>query len=230
MSKHLKRNFAPKTWKIKRKVKKFVTKPSPGCHKKTISVPLNVVLRDIMGYVTTNKEVEFIVREKNVFIDDVKRKTNKFPVGLFDVLSLKDINEHFRIVLDEKGRINVIKIKEEESGIKPYQITGKKIIKGETQLNFFDGRNMIVKKDTFKIGDTLLIEFDEKNPKIKKHVKLEKNSLIYLTGGERIGQTGKIQDIMSNKIIYKNKDGNVVETLKKFAFPIGKEKAIITLT
>ncbi|MBW2977059.1 30S ribosomal protein S4e, partial [Candidatus Woesearchaeota archaeon] len=54
MSKHLKRNFAPRNWKIKKKGMKFVTKPSPGPHKMNMSLPLNVIMRDILNCAKTN--------------------------------------------------------------------------------------------------------------------------------------------------------------------------------
>lgn len=228
MSKHLKRYFAPKTWKIKRKGIKYITKPSPGPHKISISLPLNVILRNMLDYARTNREVKFIVANKNIAVDGIRRKDYKFPVGLFDVLSLNDTNEHFRIILDKKGKLDLIKIGKDEGAIKPYKITGKKAMKGKVQLNLYDGKNITVEKDNFKVGDVVLITLGKK-PQVKEHVKLDKNSLIYLTGGRHIGQTGKVQDISGNRIIYKTENNDVVETLKKYAFPLGKDKPLITL-
>lgn len=230
MSKHLKRYFSPRTWNIKKKGIKYITKPSPGPHKLAMSLPLNVIMRDMLNYSTTNREVKFVVQKKNISVDGIRRKDCKFPVGLFDVLSLNDIDEHFRVILDEKGKIDLIKIKKEESLVKPCKIIGKKIIKGKTQLNLYDGKNIIVVKDGYKLGDVILISMDKKNIQIKEHIKLEKDMMIYLTGGKHIGQTGSVQDITSNRIIYKTGNGDIVETLKKYAFPIGKDKPMITLT
>ncbi len=230
MSSHLKRYFAPKTWKIKRKKLVFVTKPSPGPHKMGMSLPLNVVLRDILNYADNSRETKFMVANKNIMVDGIRRKNYKFPVGLFDVLSLKEIDEHFRIILDKKGKLDLIKIQKNESAIKPCKITGKKTVKGKIQLNLYDGRNIIIDKNDYKIGDTILINFNKKNLEVKEHIKFDKNIQIYLTGGKHIGQTGKVQDIIGNRIVYKTEKGDVVETLKKYAFPIGKDKPVITLT
>ncbi|MAE42848.1 30S ribosomal protein S4e [Candidatus Woesearchaeota archaeon] len=228
MTRHLKRYFAPKTWKIMRKERTYVTKPSPGTHKIALSLPLNVILRDMLNYAATNREVKFIVSNKNITVDGIRKKDCKFPVGLFDVLSLNDTNEHFRVLLDKKGKLDLIKIKKEESAIKLCKITGKKSVKGKLQLNLYDGKNILVEKKDFKVGDTILLVLGKKF-EIKEHVKLDKNSLIYLTGGKHIGQIGKVQDIAGRKIIYKTEDDNVVETLKKYAFPVGKDKPLITL-
>ena len=51
-----------------------------------------------------------------------------------------------------------------------------------------------------------------------------------MIGGKHIGQTGKVQDIIGNRILYKTEKGDVIETLKEYAFPIGKDKPLIKLT
>ena len=229
MSKHLKRYFAPKAWKIKRKGIKFIAKPSPGTHKMGMSLPLNVILRDILGYANSDREVKFILGKRNVAVDGIKRDDCRFPVGLFDVLSLKDLDEHFRVILDKKGKITLIKISKDESNLKLCKITGKSIIKGKTQLNLYDGKNIIVEKDNYKVGDSVLLTLGKKLG-IKENIGLEKGIMIYLTGGRHIGQIGKVQDIIGNRILYKTGTEDSVETLKEYAFPIGKDKPLITLT
>jgi len=64
---------------------------------------------------------------------------------------------------------------------------------------------------------------------INTHIKLEKGSTIFLIGGKHLGETGTIEDITGNKIIYKIKSNEVFETLKKYAFVIGIDKPIIKL-
>lgn len=229
MSKHLKRHFAPKTWKIKRKGIKYITKPSPGTHKIKMSLPINVILRDILGYAKSNREVKFILEKRNVMVDGIKRKDYRFPVGLFDVLSLSDLDEHFRVILDKRGKIGLIKVDKKESELKLCRITGKSVVKGKIQLNLYDGKNIFVKDDEYKVGDTILVGLGKKN-EIKQKIGLDKGIWIYLTGGRHIGQIGKIQDIIGNRILYKTKSGGIVETSKEDVFPIGKDKPLINLT
>lgn len=229
MSKHLKRYFAPKTWKIKRKGITFITKPSPGTHKIGMSMPLNVILRDVLGYANNNREVKFMLEKRDISVDGIQRKDYRFPVGLFDVLSLNDINKYFRIVLDKRGTLALIKIEKGESTLKLCKVTGKSIVKGKTQLNLYDGNNIFVQDKGYKVGDAILMVMGKKR-EIKEKVSFDKNVLIYLTGGKHIGQIGKVEDIRGNRILYKIGEGNIVETLKAYAFPIGKEKPLITLT
>ena len=229
MSKHLKRYFAPKAWKIKRKGIKFVAKPSPGTHKIGMSLPLNVILRDILGYANSNREVKFILGKRNVTVDGIRRNDYRFPVGLLDVLSLNDSDEHFRVILDKKGKISLIKIGKGESSLKLCKITGKSIVKGKIQLNLYDGKNIVVQKNGYKLGDSILLTLGKKN-EIKEKISLDKGVLIYLTGGRHIGQVGKVQDVIGNRILYKTGTEDSVETLKEYAFPIGNDKPLITLT
>lgn len=228
MSKHLKRYFAPKTWKIKRKGITFITKPSPGTHKIGMSMPLNVILRDVLGYANNNREVKFMLEKRDISVDGIQRKDYRFPVGLFDVLSLNDINKYFRIVLDKRGTLALIKIEKGESTLKLCKVTGKSIVKGKTQLNLYDGNNIFVQDKGYKVGDAILMVMGKKK-EIKEKVNFDKNVLIYLTGGKHIGQIGKVEDIRGNRILYKIGEGNIVETLKVYAFPIGKDKPLITL-
>ena len=107
---HLKRLNAPKRWKIKRKGLKFVTKQMPGPHKMDRSIPLNIVIRDLLKYANTAREVKNILNNKTVLINGVRRKEPKFPVGLFDVMEIKDTGEYFRVVLDKKGKIVLISL------------------------------------------------------------------------------------------------------------------------
>jgi len=229
MSRHLKRHFAPKTWKIKRKGIKYVTKPSPGAHKKEASLPLNVILRDILGYANSNREVKYILEKKNVGIDGVRRRDHRFPVGLLDVLSLDDTNEYFRVILDKKGKIGLIGIKKEESKLKLCKIIGKNMIKGKTQLNLHDGKNILLQGGNYKVGDSILLKLGKKY-EIKEKIGFDKNVLVFLTGGRHIGEIGKVQDIIGNRVLYETEKGGIIETSKDDVFPVGKDKPLIKLT
>ena len=104
------------------------------------------------------------------------------------------------------------------------KIVNKTIVKGKkVQLNLHDSSNLLVDKDIYATGDTLIIE---KN-KVKKHLKFEKGATIYLIGGKHKGATASLEDIhLSNnmqkqRIIFKLGKENF-ETLKEFAFVIDK--------
>ena len=101
------------------------------------------------------------------------------------------------------------------------------MVGGKLQLNLYDGKNILAGSSSYKVGDTLIISLPEQ--KIVKHLKLDKKSTIFLIGGKHIGETGNIEDIVQDKIIYKDSNGNLVETSKKYAFVVGDAKPLVTL-
>ncbi|RKY01045.1 MAG: 30S ribosomal protein S4e [Spirochaetes bacterium] len=228
VKRHLKRLVAPKSWKIKRKGITFVTRPRPGMHSKKNSISLNLVLRDMLGYAKTTRDVKVILSKGGVLVDGKQRKDHRFAVGVMDIIEMPKINKCFRVLLNKKGNLYPTEIKGDETKIKLCKIVGKSVIKkGKIQLNLNDGRNIIIDKNKYGTGDTLVIQLPEQ--KIKEHLKFEKGSFVYLSGGKHKGESGIAEEIKDSIIKVKPKSGESFETSKKFAFVTGKEKPIITL-
>jgi small subunit ribosomal protein S4e len=225
--KHLSRLAMPKTWKIKRKGIKWITRPLPGPHPLGLGMPLNIILRDILRYAKTNKEVATILNNQEILVDGIRRKEPRFVIGLMDVISMPKIKTNFRVLLNKKGHLCLKKIDEKEIRIKPCKIIGKKLIKKKTQLNLFDGKNILIEKGDYKVGDSIVIELPSQ--KIINHLKLEKGCLVYLTAGKYVGHTGKLEEINEDKITFRTESNESHITLKKFAFILGKEKPVIEL-
>jgi small subunit ribosomal protein S4e len=224
---HLKKLAAPKTWNIRRKSTTFITKPSPGPHSLQNGLPLSVFLKYNLDYAKTTKDVKKILNTNEVKVDGVSRKDIRFPIGIFDTLEFTEIKESYRLVLTKKGKIGFVNIKKDESSSKPCKIIGKTAVKRKIQLNLYDGKNILVNEGEYKVGDTLLISVPDH--KITKHLKLEKKATIFLIGGRHIGSIGHVEDIIQNKIIYKDENGNMIETLKKYAYVVGDTHPLITL-
>ena len=225
---HLKRLSAPRSWHVKRKGITFMTRPLPGGHTKDHSMSLTSVMRTLLKVAKTSKEVKYILNNKTVLVDGKRRKEPKFPVGLMDVITFPDLKESYRMTMDNKGRLVCMKTSDKEAGFKLSRIRSKtKLSKGKTQLNMLDGRAIIVDKDTYKTGDVLALELPSQ--KIKEHLKLDKKQSVLLIGGKHAGESGKIEEIKENKLIYKNKDNEMIETLKKYAFVIGGAEPLIKI-
>ena len=222
---HLKTIAAPKKWPVKRKGRVFILRPNPGPHSLANGLSLNFVLVEMLNLAKTKKEAIYILHNKEVLVDGQRRKEIAFPVGLFDVISIAETKKHYRISMNDKGKFSLIEIEGKESKLKPYKIVGKKSLGKETQLNLFDGKNLLVDKDIYKVGDTIVVSENV----IKEHVKMEKGNSIFLVGGSNLGIVGTIEDVSNEKIIYKRKANEVFETLKKCAFVIGKDKPIIKI-
>src|SRR3989344_2134306 len=111
---HLKRLMMPPSWQIKRKGIKFVIRPNSGPHSFDLSFPLGLIIRDVLGYAKNLREADIILQERSVFVDGIRRKDSKFPVGLMDTIRIEESNDNFRVVLNEKGKLSIIKIKNDE--------------------------------------------------------------------------------------------------------------------
>ena len=190
---HLKRLGIPKTWPMSRKEQKFAVTPSPGPHPKLECMPLRVILRDLLSYADNAKETRNILSQGKVLVDKRPRKSSRFPVGLMDIIEIPGARQCFRVMVSTRG-LGLEKIEESEASKKTCKITGKTTLKGGIQqLNLHDGRNILIKKDAYKVGDSLKISLPDQ--KILKHYALEKGARCLITAGRNIGIWGRIKDI-----------------------------------
>jgi len=220
---HLKRIAAPKHWEIARKAGTFLARPNPGMHSYDYGIPLVYVIRDKLSLATTRKEVRDILNHQDVLVDGKKRKDHKFNIGFMDVLSFPKIKKSFRVVINTRGKLDVVEIKEKEANQKVVRVKGKTMVKGKLQLNLSDGRNVLADKDTYKTNDGIVIELPSQ--KIIAHLPFAKGAAIFLTGGRHIGKQAVVESIDGNNLVIKTTDGEMYETKKKHAYVIGKEKA-----
>ncbi len=227
MKGHLKRIAAPKSWTIKRKERKWLVRNACGAHIAEQSIPLAVLIRDLLKYAKTMREVKHAITKSRILVNGKRAKDEKLPVGMMDVINFQNINEQYRILIDKNGKIFAKKIEKKSDGeIKPFRIINKTRVKDKFQLNLSSGNNVLVDKDTYRTGDTLIIGLDKKE--IKHHLKLEKGAAVYLTAGARIGELGTVESIDGKKIVLKIGD-KLFETLKEYAFVVGKEKPVIDI-
>lgn len=208
---YLKRKAMPRTWPIPRKGSTYVVKAS----EKTI--PLIIVLRDILGFVKTKKEARNLMNASEVIVDTRPRKEINYAISLFSVVSLPKIKKFYRIELN-KDKLAVNEIKENESGFKVCKIIGKKTLKnGLQQINLIDGRN-ILSKEKLKINDSVLISL--KDNKIIKSLPTEKGANVIIVCGKNMGSTGKITEV-GEKISVKSKD-KILNILPKNIYVVEK--------
>jgi small subunit ribosomal protein S4e len=226
MSKHLHRLAAPRNYPILRRIKHYIIKVGPGPHPKKASLPLLLVLRDMLKIADTQDEIRHILNDKKIIVDEKIRRNPKFPVGFMDTISF--LHHHYRLLFKHDGTIDLTKITDEEAKTKLCKIVDKTIIrKGKTQLNLHDGRNIIVNDGKYKAGDSIMITLPDQ--KITKHFPLEKHMLVYIIDGKHIGETAKLVDFHSmsgsteDRVVL-DRAGEKFETLKKYVFVIGKEK------
>ncbi len=227
---HIKRLAAPNTWPIERKKYAWVARPYSGTHRLHHCMPISFVLKEVLSYAKTAKEAKQILNTGKILIDAKIRKKPKYPLGLFDVLSVD--GDNYRMLLNLKGKLFLHPIKSDEAMIKPRKIVRKYVAKGgRLCITTYDGTTQIVKVD-YNTDDTLI--FDLAKNEIKEHLNLEKGSLVYIIGGKQVGKVGIIQEIKQAEGLQSQRIAFTVgeksfETLKEYAFVIGKTKPVISL-
>lgn len=224
---HLKRMAAPKTWNVERKTTKFITRAKPGAHTIQLGIPLTVFFKEILKKVKTTKELKFILHTQEILVDGKKRHDTSSMIGFMDVMSIPKTKENYRVLINTKNKLYAQEINEKESKIKPCKLIRKTVLgKDKIQLSFTDGRTILVKKNDYKTGDTLILEIPSQ--KIIEHIKLDKGCTIMLYNGKHVGIVGKVDDIQGNTInLTANK--KKYETHKKYAFVIGQDKPTIKI-
>ena len=232
MSKHIKRLNAPRALRIHRKKETWTVKPSPGPHPIEKSIPLSLIVRDILNLASTLRETKRIISNGEILVDGKIKKDYKYPVGLMDIVSIPKIKKDYRVLFDRRGKLTLTEVSSKDSYWKLCQIKNKKAIKGnKRQLNLHDGKNWIVKKDEYKTGDVLKIDF--KNNKILDTYEFKKGNVSMITGGSHIGEIANIEktDVISSSKsnISVMKGEKEFTTLQKYVFPIGKNNPTIKL-
>ncbi|MBI5797557.1 30S ribosomal protein S4e [Candidatus Woesearchaeota archaeon] len=221
---HLSRLNAPKSWPLKRKGIKFVTRPSAGPHSLKESTSLSLVLTNILKYARTRKEVKKILNDGKILVNGKLQKDHTFPIGLLDIISIPSLNEYYRVFYNTLGKFQLLALKEEESDLRVVRIKDKSVIAyGKIQLNNTDGSNIILDKNAYATGDTLFLSF--KDGKIKEHLTLGKGMRVYMTGGTKRGVVATVEEFKDKNIIIKT-DGEIFETAKRYALAIGKLRTL----
>ncbi len=230
VSSHQKRMSAPKSWQISKKVNKWITSTRPGPHNKQQSVPLIVVLRDMLGAVNNRSEAKKILSEGKVLVDGVARKDLRFPVGLMDVITIPLSEVSYRVLLDSKNRLVLHRLPAVVSE-KLCRIEGKTCIRsGKVQLNLTDGMNIEGSND-YKTKDSVLLSIPEKE--VLKHIEYREGNLALIIGGSHTGEVGVIKEINKVRSSHKNtvtiSGEQEFETIEDYVFVIGENEPLINL-
>ena len=240
--KHLKRLVAPDFWPVLRKEYKWVVKPSPGPHPIERSIPLLILVRDILGYAETGREARKVIAEGHIKVDGKVRRNYKYPVGLMDVIEIVDTGETFRIVPVPVKFMMPVPISREEASFKLCRIENKTTVHGgNIQLNLHDGRNIIIKvadpanpeEDIYKTVGTVKISIP--GQELLDYFPLEEGCTVIVIGGRNVGRVAKLVSISEGMRHYRKqvtledvRGGTFYTTLDKIMV-IGRDKPEITL-
>lgn len=226
---HLKRHGMPTLWSVERKNDKFITKPNPGSHKSKYVVPVVVLLRDILSYAKTAKEVKLIIHDgEGVLINGKKVADIKSPVGIFDIFEIKKTAEKYVLVFNDLGKVKLSPVKDDLLFLK---VSSKTVLPASKyQLNFMNGFNIIVDKKTFesvKVNDTVVFDFVKK--KVSSVFSLKEGSFVYIFDGKFQGSAGKLQSFdtyngLTRDVAHIDIEGHTHTTAKDYCFAVGTKK------
>jgi len=221
---------APKTQHVERKTKHWTIAFQGGTHSKKSSIPLGIVLRDLLNVCKNLKEVRNALQNRMVFVDGIARTNYRFPIGLFDTISFH--NSRYRTLIDHLGRIKLVEEKEKKEH-KLCKVTGKTIgKKGMIVLSTHDGRTFLEKKTGVNVGDSIMTSIPEQ--KITGHFSLEKGNTALVVSGKHVGALTKIMEVIPStmkrkKAVTLESKGQRFQTTAESVFVVGKEKSEIAL-
>ena len=220
---HLKRKIAPKTWPILRKTTTFITRPKPKGQPIGLTLPVVVVLRDVLGVAQTAGQVRRILRSAEVKVNGTRVHDTDAAVGFMDILETVDTKH--RLVINANNTLDIVPVRKGEEFIVE-KVTGLTSLRGgRTQLNCASGRTAIVEKGAYRPGDSVQVTLDGK---LGERYPLQQGVAVLLTGGKHIGMTGKVVDLAGGTVTVEA-DGITFTTRKGNAYVVGKEKPAITL-
>ncbi|RZN60219.1 30S ribosomal protein S4e [Methanonatronarchaeum sp. AMET6-2] len=228
---HLKRLAVPRSWTVSKKTEPWTTTPK-SAHPRERTIPINIVLRDVLNIVNNTREAKKIIRDRGILVDGREINDHRYGVGLMDVISIPESELHLRTTIDSKNRIKFIEIDEQESKIKLSRIDNKKTIKnGETQLNLHDGNNLKTDSQSYKTRDTLKLSLPDKE--IKGHIQFKEGNKAFIIGGKHAGETAEIKKhevsdgSNPNHVILEGE--NQFRTIEEYVIVIGEEEPEVTL-
>jgi len=210
---HLKRISIEKSWPLPRKGTKYVLKSYPG---QSMSMPLGIILRDILKITSRRKETKALLHGKEVIVNGKINGEEKSPIGLFDVVSIPKLKKNFVMTLNEKGKIYLEEIDDKDSHSKICKVVNMTVLKkGVRQINCLDGRNFI-SKEKVSINDSVVVGFS--NGKISKVITFKSGAEIFVMGGAHMGEKGKITE----------KDDKIKVSIHGKNFEIQEKNIIVT--
>lgn len=235
----LKREQSPAFWPIDRKKLTWSPRTHPGPHPRRNSIPVVMVLREILSQAKTAREAIHIISSGKVKVDGIVRRDHRFPVGLMDVLQIEGAAEAFRILPKPNVGLTPAPIDAKEASFKLCKIIGKKNIPGgKTQLNLHDGRNMIIEpKDSrqktsqeYSVGTT--IQLGIPTEKILGQVPFEPGAVGLVVDGRNQGLAGRIESITPgtharDKSVRIQTSGDSFETPASYVIPVGTSNTLI---
>jgi small subunit ribosomal protein S4e len=240
---HLKRKPAPKMWPIHRKEAVWTVMPKPGPHSLSRSLPLVLIVRDMLKFAKTSKEAKKIISQEKIMVNGKVRRDERFLVGLMDVISIVDAKKSYRVLPSGKG-LFLHPIDSSEAAFKLCRIEDKTVVKGgHVHLDLHDGSSFLIQvgtpqnpeEDVYHTLDALTLSIPDRE--LLGHTKLTVGAPAIVIGGKNIGKYGKVITIEKKPskkrrdllVTLKDINGDQFQTILDFVFILGDTEPSISL-
>ena len=209
------------SWASEKKAKRFIIAPR-GPHKLQYSLPLLVVVRDLLKIADTALEAKKIITSKKVKVDGKICRDPKHGLGLFDSVQIGE--QAYRVLPRAK---KLVPIDNSEASQKICQVIGKKAVRGgKIQISLHDGRNILFDKSNYKPLDSLLISVPDQ--KVKDHIPFKEGAAVYVRSGVHIAEVALLKKIeRENNRVWLEVGGKQFEAPLNGAVPLGTGKSLI---
>lgn len=152
------------------------------------------VLEKFLEYANNRKEIQIILKSKNIKVNGKVVMKRKYPVGFGDVLSIVKTDEHYRVLFGVDKKFAFHKIDKEESKFKLAKVTNKKDMYDNVPYIFTnDGACFKYCDPSININDTVKVDLDTR--KVVDYVTFSVGRVVYIINGEDAGRVGIIKDI-----------------------------------
>merc|ERR1719401_102486 len=142
-----------------------------------------------------------------------------------DTVSIDKTGQHFRLLLDTKGRYAICPINAKEAGWKLCRVQAMKVgKKGIPYITTHDGRTIRYPDPDIKVNDT--IKLDIATGKMSDIYKFEMGAMIMVTKGHNAGPVGQLVHLEKHDgsfsiVTVKDRKGNTFATRQSNVFVIG---------
>lgn len=213
-SRHIKRLNAPAYFGIERKAGKYVIRASPGRHTKDKSIAL-VLFAKKAGLVSRTGEAIKVIKSGALLMNGKPVSDPAFPVGLGDIVSVKDSANRFAIGIDKYGKAL---LKSAEKGALPvYKVVRKyKSSNGAVMVGLHDGR-IIKGTNDIKTNDSIKLNAEMNG--IGTVLPFGEGKRCVIIDGVHVGSSGNIKKVnpgtmhSGKTVIVEDNEGNSFETL-----------------
>ncbi|MDP2666750.1 MAG: S4 domain-containing protein [Candidatus Diapherotrites archaeon] len=201
---------------LQRKRHVWAIRQNSGGYTRETSVPLGFVVRDLLKIARTLREARQIISAGNIHVDTIPRKEYRYPVGLFDIISIPTVKKQYTLLLDGKGRLMTRETPADRAGQKPVKIVRKTRVKGnkilvQTQDGYVYSPNNDV---LMKVDDSVIVQMKDGHV-MGEHLPLQKGSRVFIIGGTHVGEVAKVEEIVPGTMKRK-KLVNLAEGKEKF--------------